>query len=166
MAHRRRGDAIEGVPRVALKRARGQAPVKVLGRVLVGVGAGEHVAEHVTGIGEVLDDIAGTGEDRGQALGLDVEALGSDDAVAGGLLAANCNCTKLVATPTSYDVVRVSALKTLMLVVLGRSITGSTISDEARSRYRARTELHSASEVSNPCSFSCETASGKRSGLT
>jgi hypothetical protein len=29
MAHRRRGHAIEIVPRVALKRARGQAPVKV-----------------------------------------------------------------------------------------------------------------------------------------
>ena len=50
------------------------------------MGAAEHIAEHVIGIGEVLHDAAGTGEDRGQASGLGIEALPGDDAVAGGLL--------------------------------------------------------------------------------
>src|SRR5262249_34070992 len=59
---------------------------ELLGEVLVGVGAGEHVAEHVIGIGEVLDDVAGAGEDRGQASGLGIEALAGGDAVTAGLL--------------------------------------------------------------------------------
>jgi len=45
-----------------------------LGEVLVGVG-GEHVAEHVIRIGEVLHDIAGSGRDRSQAPGRGIEAL-------------------------------------------------------------------------------------------
>jgi hypothetical protein len=74
LAYRRRGNAIEVVV--------GEG----LGEVLVGVGAGEHVAEHVIRIGEVLHDIAGAGQDRGQAPGLGIEALAGDDTVAGGLL--------------------------------------------------------------------------------
>jgi hypothetical protein len=57
-----------------------------LGQALVGVGAGQHVAEHVVGIREVLDDVASAGQDRVEPPGGDIEALGGDDAVAGGLL--------------------------------------------------------------------------------
>jgi len=74
LAHRRRGDAIEGVIG------------KGLGKGLVGVGAGEHVAERVIRIGEVLNDIAGAGEDRRETPGGGIEALVCDDAVTGGLL--------------------------------------------------------------------------------
>ena len=74
LAHRCRSHAVEGVV--------GEG----LGEVLVGVGAGEHVAEHVIRIGEVLHDVAGAGEDCGQAPGRGIEPLAGDDAVAGGLL--------------------------------------------------------------------------------
>jgi hypothetical protein len=57
-----------------------------LGEALIGVGAAEHVAEHVVGIGEALHRAAAAGEDRGQPVGQRIEALGGDDAVAGGLL--------------------------------------------------------------------------------
>jgi hypothetical protein len=74
LGHRRRLHAVEVVV--------GEGLVEVR----VGIGAGQHVAEHVVGVGEVLDDVAGAGEDVHQPPGLGVEALGGDDAVAGGLL--------------------------------------------------------------------------------
>jgi hypothetical protein len=75
--------------RVGGDRRRGEAVQIVvgqrLGEALVGIGAGEHVAEHVIGIGEALDRVATAREDRGEAVGEGIEALGGDDAVAGGL---------------------------------------------------------------------------------
>jgi hypothetical protein len=77
LAHLRRGQAVEDVVGEGLSEI-----------VLVGIGAGEHIAEGVIRIGEVLDDVAGagTGQDRIQASGVGIEALIGDDAVAGGLL--------------------------------------------------------------------------------
>jgi hypothetical protein len=56
-----------------------------LGEVLVGVGAGEHVADGVVGTGEALERVAVANEDRSQTVAQRIEVLGAD-AVASGLL--------------------------------------------------------------------------------
>jgi hypothetical protein len=57
-----------------------------LGEVRIGVRAREQIAQGVVSIGEVLDDIAGAGEDRVEPLGCGLQGLVGDDAIAPGLL--------------------------------------------------------------------------------